>query len=163
MQFAEKRPWFKQFWPWFLIVIPLTSMVLSFTMLHLAFDGEDSLVQDDYYNEGKSINLDLHKVEQARLRNIKTLISFTQDTITVEIVNGDIGEGAALTLDFFHATQSFKDFAVILLKDANGNYRGSFEQAIEGKWRVSLHPHDDSWKIQQVVVLPQSKALVFKP
>jgi hypothetical protein len=163
MQFAEKLPWYKQFWPWFLIIIPLTSMVLSFTMLHLAFDGEDSLVQDDYYNEGKSINLDLHKVEQARLLGIETRIQFNHDAVEVEILKGQITDGSALTLDFFHSTQSFKDFKIILLKDANGLYRGPVEQAIDGKWRVSLHPHDESWKIQQVMHLPLSKALLFKP
>ncbi|WP_068376157.1 FixH family protein [Paraglaciecola hydrolytica] len=163
MQFVEKSPWYKQFWPWFLIVIPLSSMVLSFTMLHLAFDSEDSIVQDDYYNEGRSINLDLHKVEQARVRNIETYMKFSADSVQIEVVQGDVGDGSALILDFFHSTQNFKDFKVTLLKDANGIYRGNIEQAIDGKWRISLHPHDNSWKIQQVVYLPQSKALLFKP
>ena len=163
MQFVEKSPWYKQFWPWFLIVIPLSSMVLSFTMLHLAFDSEDSIVQDDYYNEGRSINLDLHKVEQARVRNIETYLKFSADSVQIEVVQGDVGDGSALILDFFHSTQNFKDFKVTLLKDANGIYRGNIEQAIDGKWRISLHPHDNSWKIQQVVYLPQSKALLFKP
>ena len=138
-------------------------MVLSFTMLHLAFNGEDSLVQDDYYNQGRSINLDLHKVEQARQLNIETLMQINAETVEIEIVKGNVGDGSALTLDFFHSTQSFKDFQVTLLKDANGHYRGTIEQAIDGKWRVSLHPHDDSWKIQQVMHFPLSKALLFKP
>jgi hypothetical protein len=81
MQFAEKLPWYKQFWPWFLIIVPLTSMILSFTMLHLAFNGEDSLVQDDYYNQGRAINLDLHKIEQARLREIETQIQFNNGVV----------------------------------------------------------------------------------
>ncbi|WP_340677826.1 FixH family protein [Paraglaciecola sp.] len=163
MQVAEKQSWYKQFWPWFLIVIPLSSMVLSFSMLHLAFNGEDSLVQDDYYNEGRAINLDLHKVEQARLRNIETQLQFDQSSVYLEIIKGDVGDGSALTLDFFHATQEFKDFQVTLIKDAKGLYRGSIDQAIDGKWRISLHPHDDSWKIQQVVYLPQSKAVLLVP
>ncbi|KXI29481.1 nitrogen fixation protein FixH [Paraglaciecola hydrolytica] len=132
-------------------------------MLHLAFDSEDSIVQDDYYNEGRSINLDLHKVEQARVRNIETYMKFSADSVQIEVVQGDVGDGSALILDFFHSTQNFKDFKVTLLKDANGIYRGNIEQAIDGKWRISLHPHDNSWKIQQVVYLPQSKALLFKP
>jgi hypothetical protein len=163
MQFAEKLPWYKQFWPWFLIIVPLTSMILSFTMLHLAFNGEDSLVQDDYYNQGRAINLDLHKIEQARLREIETQIQFNNGVVELDVIKGNVGDGSALTLDFFHSTQSFKDFQVILLKDASGLYRGSFEQVIDGKWRISLHPHDESWKIQQVVYLPQRKALILKP
>jgi uncharacterized protein len=159
---AEKQPWYKQFWPWFLIVIPLSSMVLSFTMMNFAFTGEDSLVQDDYYKEGRAINLDLHKMQEAKVRNIEAEISFSPDSVELVLVNGEL-DGAALNLDFFHSTQAFKDFNIVLLKDASGIYKGSVEQALEGKWQISLHPHDELWKIQQVVYLPQNKPVLFKP
>lgn len=160
---AEKLPWYKQFWPWFLIVIPLSSMILSFTMMNFAFNGKDSLVKDDYYKEGRSINLDIHKIQEAKVRQIEAKLVFTQDYVELELVSGKIEDGAALTLDFFHSTQDFKDFKTVLLKDASGRYKGAIEQELAGKWRISLHPHDELWKIQQVVSLPQSKPVLFKP
>lgn len=163
MEPAEKHPWYKQFWPWFLILLPITSMVLSFNMLRLAIQTEDSLVIDDYYKEGKAINVNLHKIEQARQLGIETNIQFSDDEVVMNIVNGNIEDGSALTLDFYHSTQSYKDFSVVLLKDASGAFRANVEQAIAGKWQISLHPHDESWKIQQVVILPQKNAVLFKP
>lgn len=163
IQSADKKAWYKQFWPWFLIIVPLSSMVLSFNMLRLAFDTEDSLVEDDYYKEGRAINLSLNKLEEAKRRNISTSILFTASGVEVTINSGQLEDGAALTLDFFHATQSNKDFSVMLLKDASGRYRADIEQDVQGKWRVSLHPHDQSWKIQQTIGLPQTQAIEFNP
>ena len=72
MQSDIQKVWYKQFWPWFLIIVPLTSMVLSFTMMNLAFTGEDSMVIDDYYKEGRAINLKIQKLQQAQNLNIST-------------------------------------------------------------------------------------------
>jgi uncharacterized protein len=163
MQAAEKQPWYKQFWPWFLIFLPVCSMVLSFNMLRLAMNTEDSLVQDDYYNEGRAINLSIEKVELAKQLGIQTQILVTEKDITLTVLQGQFADGSALTLDFFHATQDFKDFNIVLLKDAKGLYRASLDKPLEGKWHVSLHPHDNQWKIQQVISLPQQTPIVFNP
>ena len=72
MQSDIPKVWYKQFWPWFLIIVPITSMVLSFSMMGLAFNGEDSMVIDDYYKEGRAINLKIQKFEQAKKLNIST-------------------------------------------------------------------------------------------
>ncbi|MGO4894421.1 FixH family protein [Flavobacterium sp. W21_SRS_FM6] len=162
-QHAEKQAWYKQFWPWFLIVIPLSSMVLSFTMMNFAFNSEDSLVKDDYYKEGRSINLDIHKIQEAKVRQIEAHVVFSDTNVVLELVSGNVDDGAALTMDFFHSTQQFKDFKTVLLKDAAGQYKGEIEHPLQGKWRISLHPYDELWKIQQVVHLPQSTPVVLKP
>lgn len=160
---AEKPPWYTQFWPWFLIVIPLLSMVLSFTMMSLAFNGEDSLVKDDYYNEGRSINIDLHKIQAAKTRQLEAHLLFSDKSVELEFVHGNVEDGSALSLDFFHSTQAFKDFKIVLLKNASGKYTGELTHTVDGKWRVSLHPYDELWKIQQVVYLPQNKPVILKP
>jgi uncharacterized protein len=131
MQAAEKQPWYKQFWPWFLIFLPVCSMVLSFNMLRLAMNTEDSLVQDDYYNEGRAINLSIEKVELAKQLGIQTQILVTEKDITLTVLQGQFADGSALTLDFFHATQDFKDFNIVLLKDAKGLYRASLDKPLE--------------------------------
>ena len=163
MQSDIPKMWYKQFWPWFLIVVPLTSMVLSFTMMNLAFNGEDSMVIDDYYKEGRSINLKIQKLQQAKNLNISTKTRVFSDYVEVTFVTGVPDSGEALTLDFFHSTQEFKDFSVTLLRDANGIYRAPLASDVSGKWQLSLHPFDENWKIQKVVSLPQTNAFDLKP
>jgi hypothetical protein len=163
MQSNIPKIWYKQFWPWFLIVVPLTSMVLSFTMMNLAFTGEDSMVIDDYYKEGRAINLKIQKLEQAKILDISTKTQVFTDYVEVIFISGEPENGEALTLDFFHSTQKFKDFSVTLLRDANGVYRAPLTGDVLGKWQLSLHPFNEDWKVQKVVSLPQTKSFDLKP
>ncbi|MGK0304750.1 MAG: hypothetical protein ACI8UG_000493 [Gammaproteobacteria bacterium] len=163
MQSDILKVWYKQFWPWFLIIVPLTSMVLSFTMMNLAFTGKDSMVIDDYYKEGRGINLKIKKLQQARSLNISTKTQVFADYVEVIFISGEPENGEALILDFYHSTQKFKDFSVTVLRDANGVYRAPLTDNMLGKWQLSLHPFNGDWKIQKVVSLPQTNPFDLKP
>jgi hypothetical protein len=163
MQSNTPKIWYKQFWPWFLIVVPLSSMVLSFTMMNFAFNSEDSMVIDDYYKEGRSINLKIKKLQQAKVLGISTKVQVFSDYVEVSFISGIPDNDGALTLDFFHSTQKFKDFSVTLLRDAKGLYRAPLVTDVTGKWKLSLHPFDENWKIQKVISLPQTSPFDLKP
>lgn len=163
MEELETKPWYKQFWPWFLICIPLSSFIVGGFVVNFATDGSDSLVIDDYYKEGKSINARLDKIELAKTLNIKTQLSINNDFIAVEFLSGAPNSKQALKLDFFHVTQEAKDFQALLSADANGIYRATIDSALQGKWRVRLTPLDDSWKVQKTIVLPSASTISFNP
>ena len=40
----DERPWYRQFWFWFLVILPATSVVLSFLTLYLALATIDPVV-----------------------------------------------------------------------------------------------------------------------
>ncbi|MFT4810458.1 MAG: hypothetical protein ACI9LX_003825 [Paraglaciecola sp.] len=138
-------------------------MVLSFTMMNLAFTGKDSMVIDDYYKEGRVINLKIKKLQQAKILNISTKTQVFADYVEVIFISGEPENGEALILDFYHSTQKFKDFSVTVLRDANGVYRAPLTDDMLGKWQLSLHPFNEDWKIQKVVSLPQKNPFDLKP
>lgn len=162
-QEINKKPWYKQFWPWFLIIVPLSSMAFSINYARLAATTENSLVVDDYYKEGRGINLRLNKIENAIALNKKTVLMVADGQIALRFTSGVPETGEALKLNFFHTTLEAKDFSVLLSRDAQGIYRGSFDQDIKSKWRLTLTPLDEAWKIQQTRFLPQSQEFVFEP
>ncbi len=41
---AGALPWYRQFWPWFLVVLPAASVALSFFTLYMALEGGDAVV-----------------------------------------------------------------------------------------------------------------------
>ncbi|QHB29139.1 hypothetical protein TCK1_3793 [Pseudomonas monteilii] len=45
-------PWYKHLWPWIIIGILTTSVCLSLTMVSIAVNNPDNLVNDNYY-EGR--------------------------------------------------------------------------------------------------------------
>ncbi len=52
-------PWYRQLWPWLLMVMPATALVGGLFTFWLAATSNNALVVDDYYREGKAINLQL--------------------------------------------------------------------------------------------------------
>ena len=40
-------PWYKQFWPWFIIALPASAVIASFITLYLAVSRPDYIVVDD--------------------------------------------------------------------------------------------------------------------
>lgn len=45
---AEKNlPWYRQFWPWFIIALPASVVIASFYTLWLAISHPDQLVVDE--------------------------------------------------------------------------------------------------------------------
>ncbi|MFT3930203.1 MAG: FixH family protein [Spongiibacteraceae bacterium] len=51
-------PWYKQFWPWFLIVLPSAVVIASIVTLNIAFKYADEPVTGDYEKHGLTV---LHK------------------------------------------------------------------------------------------------------
>ena len=44
---AQVEPWYKQFWPWFIIALPASVVIASFFTLWLAISNPDYLVVDE--------------------------------------------------------------------------------------------------------------------
>ena len=44
---GEGVPWYRQFWPWFIIALPASAVVASFFTLWLAISNPDQLVVDE--------------------------------------------------------------------------------------------------------------------
>ena len=51
---VQEPPWYKQFWPWFIIALPASAVVASFITLWIAISNPDPLVVDD--GEYKRLN-----------------------------------------------------------------------------------------------------------
>jgi hypothetical protein len=163
MQENDDTPWYKQFWPWFLIALPLSSVIVGSQVFRLAADGTNSMVVDDYYKEGRAINARLDKIEKARTLGISTTILIEAGNIELTFVSGAPETGEALKLDFFHVTQADKDFVILLTRDASGVYRSNEEFPLLGTWRLRLTPLNEDWKIQARVTLPNSATFEFNP
>ena len=71
----DSQPWYRQFWPWFLIALPATVVVAGLTTWWIAAHKADSLVVDDYYKEGLAIN------RQLRKQNITAVVLTSQEYV----------------------------------------------------------------------------------
>lgn len=52
---GHDMPWYKQFWPWFIIALPASAVIASFISLWLAISNPDHLiVTEDEYQQLRS-------------------------------------------------------------------------------------------------------------
>jgi len=91
------KPWYKQFWPWFLISIVLSSVAFGTLYAFFAIKYYDGVVVEDYYKHGKAINMVLAK--QDRARELGLTGDLRIDPLTSDIVLDLTGEKRPDTLE----------------------------------------------------------------
>ena len=57
----DTEPWYRQFWPWFIIMLPASVVVAGLSTWYIAHRHADDLVVDEYYKSGLAINRQLEK------------------------------------------------------------------------------------------------------
>ena len=144
----DDRPWYRQFWPWFLIALPATAVVAGLYTLHIAIVTRDGLVVDDYYKEGLAINKTLDRDRKARQLGIAAVFRYTPATGQIVVyLQGKTALPERLRLRLVHPTREGFDQAVALVRVADGQYAGHIQVRARGNWHLLLTPPDDSWRI----------------
>ena len=144
----DVQPWYKQFWPWFLILLPLCAVIASINLLFSSLDNSDSLVAEEYYKEGKAINMDLRKINYAKQIGMKYLVSIDDNLIEIT-QHGGPAYTAALNVHFYHRTLEQHDLKLKVTADGSGIYRIPLDESIAGPWEIRLESFDGEWRIQQ--------------
>lgn len=85
MQATTPPPWYRQLWPWLLISLPLTSVILGFLMLWLGLQTNNSMVVDDYYKEGKAINQRIARDQAAAILGVQASLRAAPDGLALTL------------------------------------------------------------------------------
>ncbi|GIU12347.1 FixH family protein [Shewanella glacialipiscicola] len=148
----EQQAWYKQFWPWFLIFLPLCAVIASLTTFKIALDNSDALVAEDYYKQGKAINMDLSKVKYAKQIGMNFSLEQSGNEILLTQHGGPTYQ-AALKVEFYHPTLADRDIKLTATADASNVYRITVPVTLTGPWEIRLESYDSQWRIHQRVQL----------
>ncbi len=150
------KPWYKQFWPWFLIILPLTVVVWTIITVIVFSQNSVSLVTEDYYKKGKGINIDITKQNVAKDLSLAASVYSDGNDIVIEFDKGQLDHFPAITAMFAHRTLADRDFSQLVTSDAKGTYRFSLASELQGPWFIELTPHDQHWLLQGRVTFPST-------
>lgn len=136
----DSQPWYRQFWPWFLISLPATVVVAGLVTLYIAHKHSDDLVVDEYYRDGLGINQQLEKKQRALALGMSATLTFMQSESSHTVVVGVEGEQSpgVLTLSLSHPLESDRDFVISLQQVEPGVYSGEFHNTIATRWHWIL-------------------------
>jgi len=157
---VKPTPWYKQFWPWFVIAIPVSSMFVAVIQISYALNSPNDMVVDNYYKEGLGINTVLDKRNLATELNIGASIVIDNTTGEVILTSQNTQE-ETLTLNFFNSAISDKDFTLTLNRIADNQYRGNLKKSISGIWNLYLESAV-GWQIGARLNLTDSNYAQFK-
>lgn len=155
---AKSKPWYKQFWPWFIISIPLASVIAGIFMIVLSIDGADTLVKEDYYKEGLAINKSIKKLQKAKELGVTANLVIQGEKVELTL-NSLEPITEPLFIDFQHATQPKKDFSSGLQQTTDSQYFVALDKpdVLQGKWYITLYPHSKKWLVEQKTYIKASE------
>lgn len=148
-------PWYKYFWPWFLIAIPTITVIVGIDMFSVANRSFDGMVVDDYYKTGLAINMTLARDRQAEKLGLQAIGRIDQASKQVIITLHGQNTAENLRLTLTHPTSSQQDIAINLTAgDKNNQYTGQLPQLPHEKRYILLEPVDQSWRLTGHAMFP---------
>lgn len=149
------KPWYKQFWPWFLIILPLTVVIWTVVTVIVFANNSVSLVTEDYYKKAKALILILLKSMSPK--SWDWTLPFTLKVARSSLNSTKVNLLTSLLFKPCCSSHTaWSRFSQLITADAKGIYRLNLENELQGPWFIELTPHDGQWLVQGRVTFPSS-------
>ncbi|MDV3238483.1 MAG: FixH family protein [Gammaproteobacteria bacterium] len=162
----QAPPWYRQFWPWFLIALPATAVAAGIATLIIAASDPDGLVVDDYYKEGLAINQALERDRQAQALGLSGLARLDPAAGRIVVTlngSGAVARDDALELRLVHPTRPHLDRTLQLTREADDRWSAALDVIAPGRWHVQLESPGGSWRIAGRLALPDQQQALLQP
>ncbi len=152
-------PWYKQFWPWFLLGILGFAVVIGMGLLYVSLLNPDSMVKDNYYKEGRAINMHMGRDDLARELELSARFSIDELTGDVSLqLDGQLQTlPPRLLLEIMSPTHAERDRSLELRLVSANQYTGQLPSSIQGRHYIDLsdpsRPGEDGWRLTGEVTL----------
>ena len=161
----DDLPWYKQFWPWFIISIPAATVVACMFTIYLAIDSFDGMVVDDYYQHGMAINKQIQRDSYALNHHMDAKLHINNREKTIRLtMQSDIALPKQVNLHLRYATRAGFDQVISLAATPQALlYTGILQHPLkEGKWLVQVET--DEWRIQAIfLAIELNKPIALTP
>lgn len=158
-------PWYKHIWPWIIIAILACSVTLTLSMVTIAVNNPDHLVNDNYYEAGKGINRSLDRELLGQTLQLKAKLRLDEMTGEVVLLLEGNSQPSALELNLISPTQPEKDRRINLKQNASepGRYTGQLDDKVEGRRFVELLgvENGQTWRLFEEEEVDHDKDLML--
>ena len=154
MSELDTKPWYRQFWPWFIIALPASAVVASLYTVSLAVRTTDSLVVTSEDGVDVVTGRHLAAEKNAAARGIRATLSIDPESGAIEAkltADKAVEWPKTLQLMFSHPAFADRDRLVTMtaaMPDSDGTpvWSGYLVGVPAGRWYVVL-ADGDSWRL----------------
>ena len=146
---ASGLPWYRQFWPWFLIALPGSVVIAGLATLYIAHRHADDLVVDAYYRDGLAINVQLEKRTAAAQLGLAASVQILDRRIQVRLRGLDeaVAYLPELQLQLSHPLEADRDFPLTLQRVAAGLFDATMPAPVAPNWHWILADPQGNWRL----------------
>lgn len=162
---TPSKPWYKEPWPWLLMAGPTIVVIAATSMFFVAKNANSDMVVDDYYKEGKYINMQIERDAEAKKRNIQAqvLISPSADAAKV-FVSGEFDPKKPVNILFMHPARQSLDQTILLqpgtLSGDKTEYTAVFKPLPPAKhWYIRIEDAAGKWRVEDKWVVANGNAV----
>jgi hypothetical protein len=154
MEREDTKPWYSQFWPWFIIALPASAVVAGLTTVWIAMQTTDSLVVASADGVRNATDRHLLAERLAAELDVAALVDIDPETriVSAAVRSSDLDNlPATLEFELSHPAFADRDQRVTLnraMDDSDGNpvWVGHFLSIPSGRFYAVLKAGDD-WRV----------------
>ena len=167
----DKKPWYRHPIPWLLFAGPLIVVAASFITLKIALNNNSDVVSDDYYKDGKHIDLDIKRDTAAIERGINAQALICPDGSAVRgYLSGRFENSVPGKLTLMHPAKKEFDQSIVLQKSAappsgdKTEVTGRFATLPPTQhWYVRLEDTARIWRVENKWITGQGGSVSLAP
>ncbi|MGB0359998.1 MAG: FixH family protein [Endozoicomonas sp.] len=171
-------PWYREPWAWYIVGILFVTVAWGSFQLYTVFTHQDSVVIDDYYKNGKSINQDMTRIHNASDLHIKGILTIDDliGEVRVNLVGSIKQWPEQLRMSFLSPVFKDKDKTILLNRSFGPDtgapvYVGQLKELVSDRYYLQLETLDElipevgyemGWKITQEVRITLGTSIALK-
>jgi len=141
---ATGAPWYRQFWPWFIVGLLGISVVGSLSTVAIALRGADAEVRRDYVVDARAVVPQTGARDRAAALGVGAMLGIEADGSRLILEAWSSAGASALpervAVHFVHPTLAERDVRVVAVREADGRHRAALPQGLEGRYEIELSP-----------------------
>jgi hypothetical protein len=137
---ASGLPWYRHFWPWFVVGLLGISVVGSLTTVYIAVSGRDPLVPDPWSEDAKAVTRDDAPERLASTLGLRAeVVSLeTSPAIEARLSGPAPALPDAIEISLVHPTLEARDATITAERVGAGVYRAALAEPVSGRYRLSI-------------------------